>query len=463
MSSYHTTPLPCRWGQSSAQAAPSGTETQHRPAYPRHARITGWMIRQLTNGERLVAEGLRIELRDGESRITTSAEIAQWANVSESTVSRAMPGLIANRVITARRVVYAETGRDRWEITLLPIREDRRASTGPIHAREHDGSVMDADNSPPQGAHEASHCPVSTVRDTSMTDPSNLLDSESHMQQHAAHACLTSGLSAEDDHDDVESSADLTSVPAPPVTSCAETYTEPYQDRTTTPAPGVPGTVPTPLSGVLSQIAFSGALAKIQRLSPGYSAVRFAADLDKALTRFGDAERDRAVALVIWCAMRQEPVYSREDLQTRAQRICPPASGETDLRLSAAARSARRERTSDLAHGAWDAQGVGVTLPESLRRAYDTRLRAQTPEAESSVDLDSGMGHAQSDAPGSTSSAACLPVHQHPPAPAGSAWTSPGVGSVLPDALRRSYMQRLRAHTQAAEELGDQGLQGGTA
>ncbi|HMQ31567.1 MAG TPA: hypothetical protein PKD53_12635 [Chloroflexaceae bacterium] len=98
--------------------------SQSQAPRPPHARITAWMIRYLTNAERLVAEGLCCELAVGETRVCTSADIAGWANVSEATVSRALPGLAAKGLLRLRRVIYAETGRPRWEVTRLAAQAD---------------------------------------------------------------------------------------------------------------------------------------------------------------------------------------------------------------------------------------------------------------------------------------------------------------------------------------------------
>ncbi len=343
------------------------------------------MIRELTNGERLVAEGLRIELRDGETRMTTSAEIAQWANVSESTVSRAMSGLIAKHVITARRVVYVETGRDRWEITLIPLRGSSGmpapTSPPPPHRdEENEGSVMDDPILMPQEADGASEYGISPNNDTSMTDPSNILDSCIHMQQqhgaHEEHFCS-------DNEPPPESPTKPPDTPLPHVSLSSAVYTVQCEIPLERQEPSLPGG--------LSQIAFSGALAKIRRHAPGYTEVRFAADLDKALTRFDTDEADRAVALVIWCAMRGETVYGRDDLRTRARmgrplggmRSSTGASGSLTQPAQPARqrqnRPTRQARQEDAPPGSWDNQLPGVVLPDYLLQQHEAFLRSMEP------------------------------------------------------------------------------------
>src|SRR5687767_1159423 len=91
---------------------------------PPHARITPWMLRHFKKQLEVVI-GILLELAVGESRICTSEEIAGWAGgVSESKVSRALPVLVQLGLIHAERVIYTETGRTRWRITLLAPNPD---------------------------------------------------------------------------------------------------------------------------------------------------------------------------------------------------------------------------------------------------------------------------------------------------------------------------------------------------
>lgn len=280
------------------------------------------MIRNLTNGERLVAEGIRFELKDGETRIATSAEIAHWANVSESTVSRALPGLIHKHVIAARRVVYAETGRERWELTLLPLDQAGRLTPAPniqdaMSAVPDNGSVMDATKAtlrPPA-------MPQTPAPETSMTDPSNIQDSESCMQQqHGAPADRFVRATAQPTPVQSPESAAYPPELAHCVLRAPDSLAHGVYPQSETLAGN------TGPSGEFADLVIASAHAKIRRTNPAYSAADFAANLTKAFTRFGPDERERAVALVVWCALRNEPVYSREELRAR---IPPGPLGDT--------------------------------------------------------------------------------------------------------------------------------------
>ena len=176
-----------------------------------YAKISAWCIQHLNNAQRLVIEGIFCELAVGESTIATSAQIAGWANVSEATVSRALPGLAAKGLIALSRVYYSETGRTRWSLRHLPAQPNGSYAPGCV------GSAMDvsAAQSAPVGSDmdgcaagsaAQSISPDSGVstpqlgavtdsaagRLTSMTDLSIFYDSDSpnkHASKHAsAHA-----------------------------------------------------------------------------------------------------------------------------------------------------------------------------------------------------------------------------------------------------------------------------------
>ena len=102
-----------------------------------YAKISAWCIQHLNNAQRLVIEGIFCELAVGESTIATSAQIAGWANVSEATVSRALPGLAAKGLIALSRVYYSETGRTRWSLRHLPAQPNGSYAPGCV------GSAMD--------------------------------------------------------------------------------------------------------------------------------------------------------------------------------------------------------------------------------------------------------------------------------------------------------------------------------
>lgn len=275
---YHTAP-----------ASHVNAPAQSNPRYPRHARITAWMIKHLTNGERLVAEGLRFALKDHETIVVTSATIARWANVSESTVSRALPGLQRKGIITAERVVCAETGRRRWHITLLPPPDDanRQPLIRPDVSRP--GSVLDV----------AQHTDILAIglphtrdSESSMTDPSNIQDSCTCMQQHAA-------------------------APQPPGDSVRiSTHSDACSHAQSTDISGRIA-VAAPLSADPADrpdLIFPEAWRAIRAANPTYTLQDFARDMAKAHTR-----RDirNPVGLVVGCATRNEPVYSRTEVQVR--------------------------------------------------------------------------------------------------------------------------------------------------
>jgi hypothetical protein len=176
-----------------------------------YAKISAWCIQHLNNAQRLVIEGIFCELAVGESAIATSAEIAGWANVSEATVSRALPGLAAKGLIALSRVYYSETGRTRWSLRHLPAQPNGSYAPGWV------GSDMDASAaqfapvgsdmggsaagsaaqsiSPDSGVpmpESAEGADSAAERLPSMTDPTIFYDSDSphkHARKHAsAHA-----------------------------------------------------------------------------------------------------------------------------------------------------------------------------------------------------------------------------------------------------------------------------------
>jgi hypothetical protein len=173
-----------------------------------YAKISAWCIQHLNNAQRLVIEGIFCELAVGESTIATSAEIAGWANVSEATVSRALPGLAAKGLIALSRVYYSETGRTRWSLRHLPAQPNGSYAPGGV------GSELDASAAPSApvgsamdgsaaGSAAQSISPDSGVatpqsgavtdsaagRLTSMSDPRIFYDSENpnkHARKHAS-------------------------------------------------------------------------------------------------------------------------------------------------------------------------------------------------------------------------------------------------------------------------------------
>jgi hypothetical protein len=122
----------------------SPSNFKHRSPVRRlpYAPITPWHIHYLSNAERLVSEGIFCELAIGEASVCTSADIARWANVSEATVSRALPELAAKGLITLTRVTYRETGRTRWKISRCAPQADGSYRR---NLRQADGSYVPAD------------------------------------------------------------------------------------------------------------------------------------------------------------------------------------------------------------------------------------------------------------------------------------------------------------------------------
>lgn len=75
------------------------------------------MIHGLSNGARLVLEGLRWALVDETPTLITQAEIAEVANVSESTVNRVMPELVAAGLLTLEHIARTDVRGTRWQVT----------------------------------------------------------------------------------------------------------------------------------------------------------------------------------------------------------------------------------------------------------------------------------------------------------------------------------------------------------